>query len=210
MLRWWSEGACLIASLRPDLFSKPVKVELQEGSIQGACCCTTIGRPLGQVAADGTFLHKIQSSPDVMLQRWRKARCVAAGAYRITSFEHNPLDKGFFSVQPPVPKGVKAYLLLSCSNPPPALVEADLSKDVTGIDCGNQAALEQWVIFRMLMVTSEVTNEFRKAGIALRLFFQLLKVKYSAELLYEMGIVSAQKGAQLIDSGTRQEAVSAG
>lgn len=208
LLRYWNEGVCLIASLRPDLFSRPVRIRLEPGSMQSlSCCCQEIGKVIEQVDANGARVGPVSAVDDAALSRWTKAPCLQRGrAARVTSYSIDTHSKNFLRVNPPVPVGAEVYLLVSCTAKPRDATMADLESEVLEPDCGNLAAVRQWVMFRALYRDDENSAEYRKALNSMRLFFTLIQAKFRAELFYELGIVPVPRGTQLLNTATGQEA----
>lgn len=200
--RWWQEGRCLVGSLRPDMFARPVAVELKPGSIQDLSeCCNQIGAVLGQSDSCGNLLRSASPENFALASAWTGKACLLSNPseYRLLSYASDPLGGSQIIVRPPVPRGVKAYLLVNCSALPDAPARDD---EVSDLDCGSLAAVNQWVLFRAWSRDNEDTPTFRKAIMAARMFYQILNLKFRAELLYELGALPVNKGTQLLNLST--------
>lgn len=207
LLFFWNEGVCLIAEQRPDLFTQGMVVQLKPGSIQELDCCRTIGKVFGQSDKLGNIIKMVVTGSAALADRWIGTTfvCKRSGPYRIQSISRSGQAKNQFVVQPPVPPTETVYVTLNCSIGADMRQLSDLENEVSDVDCGSLAAVAQWVNFRVLWddgAVDELTT--RRAGLALRLFFSLIKIKLQAELLYELGIVPIGKGQQLLNVGTGQ------
>ena len=210
LLTYWNEAVGVIATLRPDLFSRPVKVKLEPGSLQDlSCCCAQVGKVIGQADAGGRMIGPVRVIDDAAASRWTKPSCLAGGktrggAPRVSSYSKDPHSNAIIFVNPPVPPGADAYLLVSCTTTPTPVTDPE--RMVSDVECGNVAAVRQWVLFRALYRDDEASTEYRKALTSLKLFFTLIQAKFRAELFYELGIVPVPRGTQLLNTTTGTEA----
>lgn len=203
LLRWFNEGRCMVAQLRPDMFSRPVNVELQPGAVQSFECCRRISKVLGQSDEYGQIVQPVAPTNPVLSHRWTGRGCPAprdGSPYRLQGYLHDPMTPGMVTVDPPVPVGAKAYAVVLCTSEPAALTLADADKPMP-TDCGSLLAVDQWVVFRAYSRTDEESVEYRKGWAALKLFFQILNVKFRADLMYELGVVPVPKGSEMLDIG---------
>lgn len=211
LLRYWNEGICIVASQRPDLFSCPTVVKLKPGAIQDDLSpCNTIGRVLGQVDKHGNPIPGSTpvASSAALLDRWQGARTCAlmtspTAPYRMSSFSKDAQTQKMLVVDPPVPPGKDVYLQVTCVRSPATMCPGD---DATDLDCGNMAAVYQWVLARAWFSSPEGSTEYNKSLAAFRMFFQLLNIKFRADLLYSLGIIPVGEQTRgFIDAGSARQ-----
>lgn len=195
MLAAYNAAMCLVAKYRPDLFTELRPVRLQEGIYQDARgCCTTILDVQAQITADGDVIKKLDGSrdrPTVAKRRWKKPSCLRAGENGLPEYlvDYATIDKnlnGRFEVEPPVPCGTEAYVLVKCVQQPCPFYEVDaLMGDELDGDCLPNVAAWHYVLARMLS-----GDRFSNAASAdgqyhYRMFFDLLGITQRQEEKYE-------------------------
>lgn len=200
LLGYVNEGLCMIGSLNPGMRSKPTILVLSPGSEQSLGCCDRLSNVIGQVDADGNVIASLSKGSLTMSLRWNKAPCLKTNltgpAFRLKSYTNNAADARFFTVSPPVPPGTIVRLKVICSRNDGGY---GLEDEVDDVDCGLVVAAKFWAIFRAHFVDDEKSPEYNKAMTAVKLFFQLINVKFKADMLYELGVLPVSKQTTFID-----------
>lgn len=200
VLGYFVEGLCLIGSFNPGMRSKPTILTLSEGAEQGLGCCGRISNVIGQVDANGRLLAKMSRGGLSTSLRWTKQSCLPAtgsGAdFRLKSYTNSATDSGFFTVDPPVPYGTKVYVKVICSRKDGTYNEGE---ELDETDCANVVAAKFWAIFRAHFVDDEKSPEYQKALAAAKMYFQILGMKFKAEMLYELGYLPVSKQTDMVD-----------
>jgi hypothetical protein len=188
LLKWWNEARCVVASLRPDKYTCQKKIKLCSGTIQNHCECSSITQVLGQVDANGKFLGYVGKSSLTQNTRWRRRKVcddVSSEDYRVSSYATTPTGDGTFMVTPEVPADADVYLSVMCRVSPKAM--SNLNANVDDMDCAIQAVATQWVIGRAYE-SYDGPGAFNRSQAAFTLFFKLLNLQYSAELIAKSGV----------------------
>lgn len=200
ILGYFNEGLCLVGTLSPGQRSKPTILELAEGSEQSLGCCTRLSNVIGQVDANGKLLARLSKASLTATVRWTKAPCLGTNktgpAFRLKSYTNSAADARFFTVEPPVPPATQVFLKVVCARTD-GWYDADGELDE--VDCGNVVAAKFWAIFRAHFVDDERSPEYQKAMTAARMYFQMLGLKFKAEMLYEMGVLPVDKRTNFLD-----------
>jgi hypothetical protein len=154
MLAAFNTAMCLVAEYRPDLFTELRIVQLATGKHQDVRgCCDNVLDVIDQTDALGNIIKELASArrkPRMAVRRWGKASCLHADdEYIIDYAEVDPNMNGRFTVHPPVPCGVRAYVNVKCvSKPCPVPIEG-INGHIDA-DCGHVAAAWHYVLARML------------------------------------------------------------
>ena len=155
---------------------------------------------IGQVDAQGNLLGRLSKNSFSATVRWTKPPClgvVKSGAdFRLKSYTNSASDAAFFTVDPPVPFGTKVYLKVVCARTDGGY---DIGEEIDETDCGNVVAAKFWAIFRAHFIDDERSPEYQKAMAAARMYFQLLNLKFKADMLYELGVLPVSKQTDFID-----------
>ena len=195
-----NEGLCLIGSFNPGMRSKPTVLKLEPGSEQSMGCCSRLSNVVGQVDANGNVIGQLTKSSLTTSLRWTKKSCLPStkqGAeFRLKTYTNSAADSGFFTVQPPVPVGTDVYLKVICSRRDGDYAVGDQLDET---DCANVVAAKFWAIFRAHFVDDEKSPEYQKAMAAAKMYFQILGMKFKAEMLYELGMLPVAKQTNLVD-----------
>lgn len=204
LLTYLNEGLCLIGSLNPGLRSKPTILELDEGSEQTLGCCGRLSNVIGQVDENGNVIARLSKSSLTAVVRWTKAPCLSSNAsgptFRLKSYTNSAADSRFFTVDPPVPPGTRVLLKVICSRNDGTYQVGD---ELDETDCANITAAKFWVLFRAHFIDNESSPEYQKAMAAAKMFFQLINVKYRADMLYEMGVLPVNKSTNFLDASAQ-------
>lgn len=200
LLGYLNEGLCLVGTLNPGMRSKPTTLELVEGDVQPLQCCSRMSNVIGQVDKDGRLLAQLSKNSLTASLRWTRKPCLRDGgvgaAFRLKSYTNSATDARFFTVSPPVPFGTKVYLRVICSRTDGWYGHGD---EVDEVDCGNLIAAKFWMLYRAHFVDDEKTPEYQKAMAAAKMYFQLLGLKFKADMMYEMGLVPVDKSTSFLD-----------
>lgn len=194
LLRYFNEGLCHVYTVKPNEFAELQLVKLEPGSIQKVCGCKQLLRIFGQTDETGLVVRDIPSMDFTIATRWTKKGCPAplGEDYRITGLAMEALDNGHFRVYPPVPPGEDVFINVLCANPPTPYTLAD--EDVELDDCQAVSAARQWVMFAALMVDDESEVGMAAAKIHAELFFSILDVQFSKNLLTQMQQSAKRQG----------------
>ena len=172
---FYSEAMCFVAANKPDLMTSLIVVKLQTGVYQDAakCCgCTNVLGALAQVDADGNIIKDLTSTGGTGsdVAKWFRSNCTQSKGYTVFSVSIVEGMNGIFMVEPPVPPGVDAWVLLKCVHNPPCLSEADILNGADMGDCTFQPALRSYILYRALQgdrhavgASTEAQNELKNA-----------------------------------------------
>lgn len=166
-----TEGFCLAAKFRPDMFVKTVTVKLNPGRIQRVCECSVIKNIVAQVDKFGNEIKTIPRIENKLANRWTGKRRCSAG-YSVEGYTFDKTNNQEFEVSPPVPHGETVYVQLSC-----VLKTDGLTEDSEAPDCGLEAAVVQWVLFRALAVDNQDVS-MSSANIHRQQFDAMLERQY--------------------------------
>ena len=155
----------IIATADTELFTSVVDVKLQPGSVQELPeQCTALRSVRGQRNEQGHIEHIIRkrSSASLKLSPIRRPTCkqvtVGDGDYKVKSYTVDNDDPKMIVVDPPVPSGTNATMVITCYAPPKlASLDEDLPLDDTqasivfelilyyawGVDIEDQASRER-------------------------------------------------------------------
>lgn len=200
LLAAYNAALCVVAKYRPDLFTELRNVQLQPGKYQDVRgCCTNVLDVLEQVDNQGNILktlsggkHKNSTVPRV----WKKPSCRnLSDEYRVNSYGIDINMNGRFTVEPPVPCGENAYVLVKCVREPCRinLLQMPLVMDT---DCIYNVAAWHYVVGSMLS-----GDRFDNAGAGdkafhFRMFYELLQIVEVQEDRYEQDDVRKRNAMQ--------------
>ena len=182
MIFAYNQAMCLVAQYRPDLFTELTVIELKAGKYQDTRgCCSKVLDVMDQVDKHGNVLRELRNTrakPTVAERNWKKPSCLPAGANAYTILTVN-IDKnldGRFTVYPPVPCGVEAYVMAKCVNQPCALTEADQQAEFNS-ECKHNAAAWHYVLAHMMTGDRFATGNSGDKGYHYRMFFDMLGIQ---------------------------------
>lgn len=183
LLEYYNEGLCLVASMRPDVFTKTVIAKIIPcTNEQEICECLVIQRVIGQVTEDGRLVKLLRFRKEEWADNWIGDMCPSKN----TSF----LDEYFIDQKTntlfvyPLPSGNKPlFVKLECSYTPQKLtLDSDINEVIR---CGFHAAAVQWVLYRAKMV-DEVSPALRQAASQhLQTFQQILGLVQASDEKYK-------------------------
>lgn len=195
LLAAYNAAMCLISAQRPDLFTEYEVVKLQPGRYQdargGHCGCNNILDILDQTDAQGGTIREIKGARKTtkMIKRnWNKPSCLnrpqGPDGYVVESASIDPNINGRFTVKPPVPCGVDAYVRVKCVKSPCPLDETMLESPFHA-DCDSVTAAWHYVMGRMLTGDRDSQNANSESQSHYKLFYDILSRNYQGEQLFE-------------------------
>lgn len=167
---------CEHVAVRPELYTKPIVVELKEGTIQEPDCCPNVVAVDVLTSKDGKSEYGKMRTVNEHAASLFTGRCVGTtvgGKSVPTSATVDPRMPGQFRVSPPVAPGQKLWARIYCVTPPASITSLDSEVEIT---CGNFEDLITFVTSRLftpgdseLNALSAVSREtFYKASVAKR------------------------------------------
>lgn len=187
MIFAYNQAMCLVAQYRPDLFTELKLIALSPGKYQDARgCCAKVLDVLDQVDASGNVIRELRGTrakPTVAERNWKKPSCLPVPTdttYLITAVNIDKNLDGRFTVFPPVPCGVKAYVMAKCVGHPCQLSEADQNAPFDG-DCSHNAAAWHYVLAQMLSGDRFATGGASDKAYHYRMFFDMLGIQLKAD-----------------------------
>lgn len=181
-IRAFNDAMCLIAKYRPDLFTEYRKVKLEPGKYQDARgCCTNVLEILEQVDANGNIIKSIKGSRQTTERRkavWKKPSCFVSAGPNGFLVDNAWIDKnmnGRFTIDPPLPCGVDAWVLVKCVSVPCALTAKDLTADINAA-CEHMVAAKHYILAWLLSGDRFANGASQKSREQYSLFFEILGV----------------------------------
>lgn len=193
LLAAYNAAMSLVAHHRPDLFTEYEIVKLQTGRYQDArgCGCSNIFDILDQTDAQGGTIREIKSprkTKTTVKRHWDKPSCLnrpkGDSDYLVENANIDVNMNGRFTVKPPVPCGVDAYVRVKCVHKPCPLTEADANSPFNG-DSELNAAAWHFVMARMLSGDRYSQNAVQESNFHYKMFFQMLDIELKMEDIYE-------------------------
>lgn len=181
MIFAYNQAMCLVAQYRPDLFTELKVVKLHAGKYQDVRgCCSKVLEVLDQVDAHGNILkelHGTRKKATTVERSWKKPSCLPASAenYLILSIDIDKNLDGRFSVFPPVPCGVEAYVMTKCVGATCNLSEASANEEFNS-DCKHNAAAWHYVLATMLAGDRFANGAAGDKAYHYRMFFDMLGI----------------------------------
>ena len=162
LLRYHNEGLCLVAALRPDMFTKTLVVKVEPCTEEQVLCdCTTVHRVIGQTDKHGRVLHPLRLRNTKSTLVWTGAKCPTPR--RNTTLTEYSLDTSTnkVSVYPPLSAAVDAWIKVECTTPPEPITAESTGDGISR--CAFSAAVLQWVLYRAKEV-DELSPALRDAA----------------------------------------------
>lgn len=191
MATFYNEAMCFVASHRPDLFTDMLVMKLETGSHQNAkCCgCTDIQGVVSQVDADGNQIKDLttvnQAADSAKVSRWYRTPCKVlpdgTTAPVIVSVSVDSQVSGAFTVQPPIPPGVDAWVKVRCTHPPRPLAVTDILGGAGLAWCKFQPAIRSYMLYRLLQGDRHATGATNESQAELRAAYTYLGVQVKME-----------------------------
>lgn len=186
MVEAYNAAICLVGKYRGDLFTELRIVRLASGKWQDVRgCCLNVLAVTDQVDAAGNIIKELDSAtkkPRMAARNWNKPSCLANpdAPYLIERVDIYPNLNGRFTVEPPVPCDIEAYVMVQCVNQPCPLDIAALNGEMN-IGCEYVAAAWHYVLARMLSGDRFSNAAGGDARYHFNMFFQLLGIIQQAE-----------------------------
>lgn len=198
MVMAYNRGLAVVYSYRPDLFTFIKKVKLEPGSRQNATgCCDNVLSILEQVDENGNVIEPLATTKSARPKAPTKSSWVHKKSCLIHTdkdgeaisyvIDYAALDNqlnGQFSVHPPVPCGVDAWVNVKCVQPPCDFAEQNVNGQLNQSSLHN-TALWHYVLSSMLSgdrhaagATTESTHHFN-------IFLKLLDIEMRQEVIAE-------------------------
>jgi hypothetical protein len=178
----YNAAMCLVAKYRKDLFTEYKVVPLVAGKYQDARgCCGEVLDVLDQTDADGNLIRPINGARErrtTAKRNWKKATCLRLPDGLDYVVENANIDRnmhGRFSVDPPVPCGVEAFVKVKCVSPPCPYTEADMNVQMQ-TDCIHLVAAWHYVLATMLAGDQFANAAGGNKNYHYRMFFDILGV----------------------------------
>lgn len=197
----YNRGSAIVRAYRPDLFTVIKKVKLVAGSRQNAKgCCDNVLNVLEQVDEDGNVITQLSTLKTAKPRGSNKASWINKPSclihtdktgkpveYVIESATIDNSMNGLFSVLPPVPCDVEAYVNVKCVTPACDFREDLINGSLGGNDLHN-SALWHYVVSAMLIGDRHATGASTESQNHLTNFFKLLDIQHKMEALSEMEV----------------------
>lgn len=162
LLRYHNEGLCLVASLRPDMFTKTLVVKVDPCTEeQTLCSCTVVHKVIGQSDATGRVLRPLRLRNSKSAMVWTGPKCAAPRV--VTDLKEYSIDASTnkVSTYPALSAGVDAWIKVECSvSPDPVAID---DTDVDSTRCAFSSAVLQWVLYRAKEI-DELSPALRSAA----------------------------------------------
>ena len=182
MLFAYNQAMALVAQHRPDLFTELKVVALRAGKYQDVRgCCSKVLDVLDQTDAHGNVLRELRNTrakTTTAERNWKKPSCLPSDGQSYVMLTAN-IDKnldGRFTVYPPVPCGVEAFVMAKCVGQPCPLDMADQNAPMPGSDTLNAAAWH-YVVAMMLTGDRFANGAANDKGYHYRMFFDMLGIQ---------------------------------
>lgn len=185
MITAYNDAMCLAADYRKDLFTEVRVVELQAGKYQDARgCCSDVLDVMDQTDAKGNLIKSLTGARErttVPKRNWKKPSCLnRGGAYTVDNISIDPNLPGRFTVDPPVPCGVRAFVMVKCVTKPCPLTVADQTKDFDE-HCDLAVAAKHYVLASMLSGDRFDNAQGQDKQYHYRMFFDILGIVLQQE-----------------------------
>ena len=182
MIFAYNQAMCLVAQYRADLFTELTSIKLKAGKYQDVRgCCSKVLDVLDQLDEHGNVIKELKGTrarPTVAERNWKKASCLPAGPndYIIQTVNIDKNLDGRFTVYPPVPCGVEAYVMVKCVHSPCPITEADQNATLDS-ECKHNAAAWHYVMAMMLTGDRFANGGATDKAYHYRMFFDLLGIQ---------------------------------
>lgn len=190
MVEAYNAAMCLVAKYRGDLFTELRIVQLAAGKHQDVRgCCDNVLEVIDQTDVLGNIIKELSTAskkPRLAARHWAKESCLRDpnAEYLIDRVEIDKGLNGRFTVHPPVPCGVEAFVMVKCVTKPCPFDIRNVNAAMT-TDCEYMAAAWHYVLARMLSGDRFSNAAGGNAQYHFSMFFQLLGVLQKAEELLE-------------------------
>ena len=147
LLRYHNEGLCLVASLRPDMFTKTLNVKVDPCvEEQTVCECTVVHKVIGQSDIRGRVLRPLRLRNTKSAMVWTGNKCIAPRKNTVLKEYSIDASTNKVSIYPPISAGVDTWIKVECTTVPESLTLDSTGENM--IRCAFSAAILQWVMYR--------------------------------------------------------------
>lgn len=197
LLDYLNEGLRVAAFFKPELFSQTKVIQLSPGTDQQAPDATFVTRVVAQTDEFGNMLYgQLPKRAPAAMFRWNKAGCPPKHPFKLRGYWIESDGSNEFSVTPPVPVDPPVYVKLRMLEEPDDLTPADYDSEF--LDSGTAPALRQWVLYRAMFIDDESQTASAAALHHLELFFNLLRIQFTRELVAKIGAAPSPAVRNLI------------
>lgn len=184
LIDYLNDGLCEVFVLRPELYTKPVKVRLQEGDMQCVPdCCRFYGID-SIVDSEGRVIASIRQKKRDDVLDWRGASCLTAGNKNKPGIDReysiDDMTRSRFYIKPPVKKGQDVYARVNMACKPENL-KFDLEQSLDWLDCEIRNPAYAWALYRALSANRESASALAAANLYQKEFFSLLKLRLDTD-----------------------------
>lgn len=178
----YNSARTLVMEYRKDLFTELRVVRLVPGKYQDVRgCCAEVLDVMDQTDAEGNIIRGITGARErttTAKRIWKKASCLPKVAGLTYYVENADIDKnmhGRFSIDPPVPCDVDAFVMVKCVSYPCPYTEADVNVVINEQQMQNVAAWH-YVLGTMLSGDQFANAAGGNKNYHYRMFFDILGV----------------------------------
>lgn len=183
MIIAYNAAMCLVAKYRADLFTELRIVQLVAGKYQDVRgCCVNVLDVMDQTDASGNLIKSLtgaRTKATTVKRNWKKPTCLSKTNPELGYLVDNAtIDRnlnGRFTIDPPVPCGVDAYVMVKCVGQPCELTEAEQNTQLDS-DCTFNVAAWHYVLARMLSGDRFSNAAGGDSSYHYRMFFDILGV----------------------------------
>lgn len=188
MIEAYNAAMCLVYKYRRDLFTEWKIVKLEAGRYQDARgCCDQVLTVADQTTVDGQTIKQLDGGRETetkVRRHWKKPSCIARpdapDGYVIANVRVDANMNGRFTVDPPVPCGVAAYVRVKCVHGPCPVSMATINCQFDK-DCDMAVAAWHFVLARMLSGDRFAQAANGDMQYHYRMFFDILGVTQTQE-----------------------------
>lgn len=182
LLTHYNAALCLIAKYRKDLFTELKIVRLAPGKYQDVRgCCGEVLDVLEQTDVDGNLIRAITGArkhSTTAKRIWKKPTCLTLPEDLVYLIENADIDKnmhGRFTIDPPVPCDIDAYVMVKCVVAPCSYSPADQNAELVN-DCIHNVAAWHYVLAMALSGDQFANAAGGDKAFHYRMFFDILGV----------------------------------
>ncbi|MFV0512496.1 MAG: DUF6682 family protein [Jhaorihella sp.] len=200
LLGYFNEALCEIAGLRPDAFVKRVSLKLKPGAQQKLPSCyvdlVKVNGNLDQsgVVTDQEATKTVSTAGDRLGAKFKCANEVAETFDGISGYKVTAASHGYFTVDPPVPEGTKAYLDAMVYVAPPSFELEDLDDPKCVLPCIYDAQIVDWILKRAYEKDTESQWAVSRASYHFQAFRIGMNADYRAASRLRSGYILGQTG----------------
>lgn len=121
LLRFFRYAVGIVASTDKAKFMRRTEIALKPGRVQDLPdSCVEVNDVYGLLGEDGDIMDFVRKTDLKWLSIMKRPVCRvnSEGPYRLDSYQYDPSNPNVIFVDPPVPRGESATLVISCFHPP--------------------------------------------------------------------------------------------